>query len=336
MTPRELIAEAWHITRKHRRILLPWGALDALILMIWAIGFVSYQAYVLSTFFTTGENPSWLSTFQVIGEVLGNSPALSITFFTLAIIYGIFWIVIPRFAVGALIGLAAKIHTGDEPKGGLVLGVFNFFPLLELAVALGLISGKALLAAWSVIIRYMGGTAALFGTTALLLIFWAISFFFHFLFTFAEEAIVIRKLGVFRSLGHSFKLVLSYLKKVVLIFVLLLVIILRIVINALIILLIPSIVMGVGLLLAQVLPSAVSFGISGGIGLIALLFACYFLGYITVFKHTVWTITYIELSKERELDLIDAPSAEETKKETSEEAVTDTTKEAVEQEQTDN
>ena len=42
-------------------------------------------------------------------------------------------------------------------------------------------------------------------------------------------------------------------------------------------------------------------------------FASYFLGYVTVFKHTVWTITYIELSKLKELDIIEAP--EDVKKE---------------------
>ena len=307
MTPRELIAEAWHITTEHKRKLLPWGAADAFILMIAAMSFMSYQMYVLGTFFRTGEIVSWRTVITNIAEFLDNSPTLIGILIAFTVIYGILWVLIPRLATGALIGLAAKIHCGDKPKGSLVLAVFNFVHLLELSAALVLIEGKTLFSFWSLLIRYMGAADAIFSTSAVLIIIWCVSFVFHFLFMFSEEAIVIRKMGVFRSIGHSFKLVISYLSKVVLIGILLLVIILRIIINAVIIFLIPSIVMGLGLLLARFIPHLVSFGISGSIGLVGMLFASYFLGYVTVFKHTVWTITYIELSKLKELDIIEAP-----------------------------
>ncbi|MEK7137330.1 MAG: hypothetical protein AAB853_03525, partial [Patescibacteria group bacterium] len=104
----------------------------------------------------------------------------------------------------------------------------------------------------------------------------------------------------------------SYLSKGFLIFVLFFVIILRIIVNALVILLIPTIVLGLGLLLARFLPDAMSFGISGGLGVLLLLFASYFLGYVTVFKHTVWTITYMELSKLKDLDIIELKTTVET------------------------
>jgi hypothetical protein len=304
MSPRELIAEAWHITRNYRRILLPWGITDACVLLLAAIEFASYQGYVLYAYFRTGENPSFGSTLQLSMEFLNRHPVWAVSLLLTISIHFLLWLLIPRLATGALIGLAAKIRCRDEPRGGLVLGLYNFLPLLELAAALGLIGGKTLFTLWSAIIRYMEGDAALFVTTALLLVFWALSFIFHFFFTFAEEAIVIRKAGVFSALAQSFKLVLSYLSKVVLILLLLTVIILRIILNALVILFIPSLVLGLGLLLARFLPEGVSFGISGGLGLLSLLFASYFLGYITVFKHTVWTITYLELSKEPELDVI--------------------------------
>ena len=313
MTPRELIAEAWHITTEHKRKLLPWGAADAFVLLFAAMGFMSYQVYVLSAFFRTGSSPSAREVFTELSNLLGNDQLLIGTLIVLTAIYGIFWLVVPRFATGALIGLAAKIHCGDKPKGSLALAVFNFMPLLELSAALALIDGKMLFSFWSILVRYMGADDIIITTSAVLVLIWCVSFIFHFLFMFAEEAIVIRKMGMFRSIGHSFKLVISYLSKVVLIGILLLVIILRIIVNAIVIFLIPSIVMGLGLLLARFMPHFVSFGISGCIGLIAMAFASYFLGYVTVFKHTVWTITYIELSKLKELDIIEAP--EDVKKE---------------------
>ena len=66
-------------------------------------------------------------------------------------------------------------------------------------------------------------------------------------------------------------------------------------------------------MLARFLPEVVSFGISGGIGLLGVGVASYFLGYVTVFKHTVWTITYLELSKLKELDVIETEGTECTK-----------------------
>ncbi len=305
MSPKEIIAEAWHMTIRHKRILLPWGALEAFIVMIAAMLFVIYQGFVLTVFIQTGDSPTWESIMGTIMPIIGRFPGLTVTLLVLSCIYGVLWIVVPRVVTGALIGLAAKIHCGDEPKGGFVIGVFSFLPLLELAAAFVIIDGKTLFSAWSVLVRYMGAADVMLGTSIFLILIWCIAFVFHFLFMFAEEAIVIRKFGVFRSIGHSFKLVISYLGRVVLIAVLLLVIILRIILNAIVIFVIPAIIFGLGFLLTRFLPEIVSFGISGLIGITIALIASYFLGYVTVFKNAVWTITYLELSKEKELDVIE-------------------------------
>jgi|GEM_PF-410929 hypothetical protein len=340
MTPREIIAKSWLITTKHKNKLLFWGALDAFILMISAMIFVMYQTYVLGSFFRNGEIASWKTVVGIISTPLQGNTAVTILLIVLLVIYLILWAVIPRFATAALIGLSAKIHCGDEPKGGIVLAFFNFFALLELAAALGLIGAKTLFSLWSLAVRYMsaGDGSGIFTLSAILIIFWCVSFIFHFLFTFAEEAIVIRKFGVFKALGQSFKLVLSYLTKVILIAVLLLIIILRIVVNAIIIFLIPSLVMGLGFLFMKFMPEIISFGISGGIGLLIVVVASYFLGYVTVFKHTVWTITYLELSKEKELDVIDTEETKEAEdtKETKEAEETKKTEEVDEEPEANN
>ncbi|MEK7137210.1 MAG: hypothetical protein AAB853_02905, partial [Patescibacteria group bacterium] len=181
MSPREIIAEAWAITRKYRRVLLPWGIIDAFTLSIYATVFATYQGYVLWFFFRGQESPSWLGTIEMVINTFSEHPAFTGVMVILGILYALLWLTIPRLATGALIGLAAKIRSGDEPRGGLVLGVFNFFPLLELAVALGLIGGKTIFSAWSVLVRTIGEGPIIPLATSLLLVLWLLSFVFHFL-----------------------------------------------------------------------------------------------------------------------------------------------------------
>ena len=62
--------------------------------------------------------------------------------------------------------------------------------------------------------------------------------------------------------------------------------------------------MGVGLLLTKVFSPVLSYSIGSFIGLILVATGSYFFAYVTVFKQTVWTITYLELSQIKDLDVI--------------------------------
>ena len=83
------------------------------------------------------------------------------------------------------------------------------------------------------------------------------------------------------------------------------VIILRILANVLMLILIPGIAVGIGFLLTRFMPAVVSYSIATAIALIIITFASYFFAYLEVFRQCVWTITYIELSKLKELDVIE-------------------------------
>mgnify|MGYP006193808659 CR=1 FL=1 len=85
---------------------------------------------------------------------------------------------------------------------------------------------------------------------------------------------------------------------------LLFVISLRIVINAVMVILIPGIIIGLGLLLTTILPEAISYSIAGLVGLVLVIGASYMFAYISAFKTTVWTLTYLELIKHKDLDVI--------------------------------
>ena len=67
----------------------------------------------------------------------------------------------------------------------------------------------------------------------------------------------------------------------------------------------PFLAIGLGLLLATFLPLALSYFIASVVGLALLLLLSYLLAYLHIFKQTVWTLTYMELSKMKDLDIIE-------------------------------
>jgi hypothetical protein len=109
---------------------------------------------------------------------------------------------------------------------------------------------------------------------------------------------------VFAAIGQSFKLIVSYLSHIVFLVLLMLVISVRIVINTVLLLVIPALAIGLGMLLFLILPAFLSILIASLFGFALLVLASYFLAYLHVFKQTVWTLTYLELSEEKDLDII--------------------------------
>ena len=85
------------------------------------------------------------------------------------------------------------------------------------------------------------------------------------------------------------------------------VIMLRIVANILMVVILPAVVMGVGFVLTLFLPSVISYVLAVILGIGIILAASYFFAYLEVFRQTVWTLTYIELSAMKELDIIEEP-----------------------------
>ncbi len=136
------------------------------------------------------------------------------------------------------------------------------------------------------------------------MIIWIVSNILKFFSSFTEPGIVVDKLGVFAAGARSVKLIVSYLSHVMFLALLLAVISLRIFANTLIITLIPAIILGGGVLLTYILSPAVSYSIAGFVGFVLTIVAAYFFAYLHVFKQAVWTIMYMELAKEKELDKI--------------------------------
>lgn len=305
MTPREIIAKAWAMTKKEKQ-LRRWGFSSALLETLLNIKLLVYQSWFFYLYVIKGETISFFAMEELLLEIMPEAAAwtLIIIIFSMVAIELVF----PHFAKGAIIGLAAKSHTKQEVKGGLILALYNCVPIFivhELFVLGGI---STVITIGSLMIRYGPGGDFLLLPLGLLGLFWVLSNILQFFAAFAEEAIVIHKLGPFAAIGKSMKLIISHLGHVVFLLILLFVISLRILINIVMILLVPGIVIGTGLLLAQFLSPTVSYTIGSILGLIMTVAASYFFAYVTVFRQTVWTITYLELSQLKDLDVItDSP-----------------------------
>ncbi len=299
MTPREIIAKAWAITTKERQ-LRKWGfASSVLETMLNAKLFV-YQAWFLYSYLQG--DPIGFFTVEATVMKYVPMPVFVGLMVLLGILVCIEWI-FPHFAKGAIIGLGAKAYRKEERKGGLVLGFYNFFPIFGVHELLTLSSLSTIVTLSSLSLRY-GAAAGKIGVL-LLIGAWLFFNFLHFIWIFAEEGIVIRKEGVRKALRRSFKLVISYLGHVMFLILLMFVIFLRVLANAFMVILVPAVIMGLGFLLTSVLPHVISYGIAAAVGLLIIFIAGYFFAYIEVFRQMVWTITYIELSKLKDLDLIE-------------------------------
>jgi hypothetical protein len=301
MNPRAIIAQSWAIT-KGNKDLRRWGFVSSLFETLRTIEIFLYQSYFLYWYFN-GKVVGWLSVEILFFDMMPIWLFVIVTIVLILIL--LLEIFIPTIATGALIGLAAKAYRKEETKGGLVLALYNFLPILE-THGLFLISNIiAVVTVWSLILRYGGDDAGLkVSVMSLLAFIWIFGMTFRFLASFSEEGIVIRKYGVFKAIGRSFKLIISYLSHVVFLLLMLIMITLRILINAIMIFLVPGAAIGLGLLLAFFLPKALSYTIAFIVGLILVVLLSYFLAYLHVFKQTVWTITYLKLSEKKDLDVI--------------------------------
>ncbi len=300
MTPREIIAKAWAITKKESSI-RRWSFTSSFLETLLNLKLLSYQLYFWYKYFYTDGDAGFFDIEKYLYE---NTPFN--VFLTIIIIFILMVIVeffVPHMCLGAIIGLGAKAYRKEEMKGGLVLALYNFFPIFAIHEFLFLSSVSTIITAISLMIRYVDDPLKT-PSIIMVLILFTVASLLRFFFSFAEEAVVIRKIGIFDAIGKSFKLIVSHLSHIMFLLILLFVISLRILINTLMILLIPGAVIGIGFLLAMFLSPIVSYVLAGAIGIILILIASYFFAYLHAFKQTVWTLTYLELSAKKDLDVI--------------------------------
>ena len=300
MNPREIVAKAWAITTKEAA-LRKWGFASAFLETLLNAKLLTYQVWLVYSYFIL-KDP--IGFFTIETTLLKYLPMwVAVTIIIIFVILVVIEWLFPHFAKGAIIGLAAKAHRKEEMKGGLVLAVYNFFPLFAIHELLFISGLTTVVTICSLLLRY-GGAAAVPGMI-IVSVLWLAGNILEFFWIFAEEAVVVRKLGIRQAIARSCKLVISYLGHVVFLILLLFVIMLRIIANLLMVIIIPGVVLGVGFLLTLFLPHIISYSIATLLGLAIIFFASYLFAYLEVFRQTVWTLTYIELSRLKDLDVIE-------------------------------
>lgn len=300
MTPREIIAQAWAITTS-QPLIRRWSFTQSLLETMLSVKLIGYQIYFAYNLFFLGHAPGF---FDVEIYLLRELPlVVSVSIIGTFILMVLIEFFLPHLCLGAIIGLGAKAYRKEEVKGGLVLGLYNFFPIFTLHEFLTLSSISTFITVGSLILRYVEGPLGKFSLGILALLF-CFSLVLKFFFAFAQEGVVIQKLGIFTAMGKSFKLIVSHLGQIVFLMILLFVISIRIVINAAMIIVIPGIVIGLGFLLTIVLPDILSYSIATVLGIALIIAASYFFAYLDAFKQNVWTIMYLELGKHKDLDVI--------------------------------
>ncbi len=300
MTPREIIAQAWSITTKEK-ILRRWGFAASFFETLLNVKLLGYQVYFIYAYIV-GIEVGLFDDFYILYEHVPFNVFLSILIgFGLLVLIEF---IMPHLSGGAIIGLAAKSYRKEPLKGGMVLALHNFFPLFAVHEMFVLSGWATALTCVSLTLRYIDGNIK-YGIIGVIIAIFCISNTLKLFAGFAEEAVVLRKMSIGAGIAQSYKLLLSHLSHIMFVLLLLFVISLRIVLNAITVLLIPVIVVGIGFLLALVFSPALSYLIAGLVGVGLVLAASYFFAYLQVFKQTVWTLTYIELSSRKELDHID-------------------------------
>src|SRR3989338_5013640 len=152
MTPREIIAEAWAITTREVSI-RRWAFTSSFFETLLSLKLLIYQIYFAWKYFG-GEGGAGFFDVEIL--IYNSMPfwmfATIITVFVLMVVIELF---MPHLCLGAIIGLGAKAHRKEEVRGGLVLALYNFFPIFAIHELLVLSGFSTLVTATSVILRYI-------------------------------------------------------------------------------------------------------------------------------------------------------------------------------------
>ncbi len=300
MTPREIIAEAWAITTKEVAI-RRWAFTSSFFETLLDVKLLVYQLYFAYEYFYGSGQAGFFDIEILIYHSMPFGVFLTLMIlFVLLIVVEIF---LPHLCTGAVIGLAAKSYRKEDVKGGLVLGLYNFFAIFGIHEFLVLAGLSTVVTATSLILRYVPSPISWYSVVILIILF-LLSNLLRFFFSFANQGAVLEKMSIFEAMGKSFKLIVSHLSHVMFLLLLLFVITIRIVLNIAMLVLIPGIIVAIGYVLALFISPVVSYSIAGVIGVGLIIAASYFFAYLHAFKHTVWTITYLELIKQKDLDQI--------------------------------
>lgn len=303
MNSRSLIAEAWHFTREHKKLMWAYAFIPALLETLIGIFYLIYQffSFKRSPLFDNAPNSFLTEVISSVVGFLNDHSDLWVPAVIVTIIVLVLYALLPTLCQGGLIQIIARKKRSEPVKtiAGISFGLLVFLPLLEYHLLVKSFSLISLFTEAAFILRNLGPSAL----QTLLPVFIAaaiIGLTLTLLFTYSEFFIVLHKKPVIASMIQSAKLVVLSWQHTFLIAILMMIIGLRILINILAVLLVPALLIFSAGFVATITLSTAGIVIGIIVSLFGLFVASYFSGILNLFANTVWTYTFMSLMEEKQ------------------------------------
>lgn len=308
MDYRKVIAESWIYTQNHKKLIIWFGFIPALLTTTVGIGYIGYQFFAFKkSYLFSEENEGFLH--DVIGFIWGfitTHVSWTLPLVIALVILAVFYLLFPTLAKASAIQTIARNKNGQKAGvgTGLRFGILSFLPLFEYHIIIKTFSFFAILIEMSFVLRNLGPVIfKLF--LPIFVIFMIIGFLLTVLFTYTDFYIVVDGHGVFQSMKKSAKLVIMHWKHTLLITILMILIGIRIIIQVIIVFLVPALIVLITGYIATVALPVTGLVVGGIVGFIVLVTAAYLNGIVDIFSYTVWTFTFLEITSEKELSARD-------------------------------
>lgn len=236
-----------------------------------------------------------INDIKIIWELISSYPKLTVIIVIFGVIAFLGYTLIPPIFRGTLIQALMRIKNYEPITGSVEIGVRRFFPMFEFALITGSFSIITILTESSFILRWWG-QSMFFMILPILLFIGMVGLIASFLFTYAEYFIILEDKRLIESIKESVILVISNLRKTILIFILILLISARVILNVLLILFIPMGIVVLASWLATTFLHSVAFVIIGIFALSIIVVTSYLMGLFNVFSTAVWVFTYAVLT----------------------------------------
>jgi len=312
MNYRKIIVEAWEYTQANKRLVHWLGVVPAFFTTTFSIGYLMYQYFAFKkSYLFDNADESFLHTVVIaIFDFIKNHFSWTLPLVIIAIIFGIFYLLLPTLAEASAVQIIARERNGQRVSvsRGVRHGIMSFLPLFEYHLMVKTFTVFSILIEMAFVLRNLGvGIFEIMLPLFMVVLF--VSFILLLLFTYTDFYIIIDGNKIIDSIKKSSRLVITNWRDTFLITFLMIIIGIRIIIQAIIVFMVPIFVVAVTSYLTTILMPSTGIVLGGALGLIALLVASYLNGVVNIFTYSVWTYTYLDLTSEKELSARDKVNA---------------------------
>ncbi len=309
MDYKQIIADSWRYTQNRKKVVRWLGVFPAIFTTTGSVATILYQffAFKSSALFNETEGSFFFDVIDFIITFIKEHLSLTFPLVIVFIIALLIYLLLPTLAKAAVMQIIAREKHGQPATVGTGLrqGMMRFLPLFEYHAIIKTFSIMFILVEMSFAIRNLGlDFFMLF--LPIFIVFLVIGLVLTLLFTYADFYIVIDEKGIFESMRMSAKTVVMNWKHTFLITILMLIIGVRVIIQAILVFLIPVAIIVITGYVAIVAAPIVSILIGSLVGAVGMIVAAYINGAVDIFSYSVWTLTFLEITSEKELSARDA------------------------------